>query len=194
LPDDFEIDRAIGMFHVHGHKNQCFYRYSPHFIPKIGIVAGEILESLWSTLNAISPATRTATLAHRAEIIDDHTSDSNHKKALGIGEPINCRIKWKVDLSAADALCDRFLLAKSMQTQTEAYFTEMTTGISPSYHVKWEAEIRAAEAVRLTRPAAMDILGARPAVVENEHVTKTLQVTSDGERLIELALSMEQLQ
>jgi hypothetical protein len=86
LPVDLIIDRAIGLFHVHGHKDQCFYRYASYFIPEVGVVAGEILESLWSTLNTISPATRTATLAHRAEVIDDHASDSNHKKALGIGK------------------------------------------------------------------------------------------------------------
>lgn len=86
LPVGLEIDRAIGLFHVHGHKDECFYRYASYFIPKVGVVAGEILESLWSTLNTITPATRTATLAHRAEIIDDHASDSNHKKAIGIGE------------------------------------------------------------------------------------------------------------
>jgi len=86
LPVGLEIDRAIGLFHVHGHKDQCFFRYASHFIPEVGIVAGEILESLWSTLNTITPATRTATLAHRAEIIDDHASDSNHKKGISIGE------------------------------------------------------------------------------------------------------------
>ena len=51
-------------------------------------MAGEILESLWSRLNLIATATRTATLAHRAEVIDDHASDSNHKKALDIGNSV----------------------------------------------------------------------------------------------------------
>ena len=55
------------------------------FILGSGIVAGEILESLWSTLNTITPSTRTATLAHRAEVIDDHATDPNHKKALAMG-------------------------------------------------------------------------------------------------------------
>ena len=86
LPPDFEIDRAIGLFHVHAHKEECFYRFASSFIPGAGIVAGEILESLWSRLNLITTATRTATLAHRAEVIDDHASDSNHKKALGMGK------------------------------------------------------------------------------------------------------------
>lgn len=85
LPSGLQIDRAIGLFHVHGHKDECFFRYASSFIPGAGIVAGEILESLWANLNRVTPATRTATLAHRAEIIDDHAADSNFKKTLGIG-------------------------------------------------------------------------------------------------------------
>lgn len=85
LPPGLDIDRALGLFHVHDHKEECFFRFASSFIPGAGIVAGEILESLWSGLNRITPATRTATLAHRAEVIDDHASDSNHKKALGMG-------------------------------------------------------------------------------------------------------------
>jgi hypothetical protein len=88
LPIGLEIDRAIGLFHVHAHKEECFYRFASSFIPGAGIVAGEILESLWSRLNLITTSTRTATLAHRAEVIDDHASDSNHKKALGIGQSV----------------------------------------------------------------------------------------------------------
>ena len=84
LPADLAIDQAIGLFHVHGHKDECFFRYAPSFIPGSGIVAGEILESLWSSLNSISPAVRTATLPHRAEMLDDHASDSNHRKMLSM--------------------------------------------------------------------------------------------------------------
>lgn len=91
LPRALNIDRAIGLFHVHGHKDQCFFRYSPAFIPKTGKVAGEILESLWSVLNNIAPSTRTATLPHRQEILDDHTSDSNHKKGIGMGKSVMLR-------------------------------------------------------------------------------------------------------
>ena len=85
LLNGLEIDRVIRLFHVHDHKDECFFRFASSFIPGAGIVAGEILESLWSSLNRITPSTRTATLAHRAEVIDDHASDSNHKKALEMG-------------------------------------------------------------------------------------------------------------
>jgi hypothetical protein len=86
LPAGVNIDRAIGLFHVHGHKDECFFRFAPSFIPKTGIVAGEILESLWSSLNSITPSMRTATLAHRAEMIDDHANNSNYKKMIGMSE------------------------------------------------------------------------------------------------------------
>jgi hypothetical protein len=85
LPTGLDIDWAIGLFHVHAHKEKCLFRYASSFILGSGIVAGEILESLWSGLNTITPATRTATLAHRAEMIDEHAADSNHRKTLGIG-------------------------------------------------------------------------------------------------------------
>jgi hypothetical protein len=94
LPDGLKVDSAIGLFHVHGHKDVCFFRYATSFIPGAGVVAGEILESLWAVLNAVTPATRTATLAHRAEIIDDHMTDSNHKKALNMGEHVRQSILY----------------------------------------------------------------------------------------------------
>jgi hypothetical protein len=84
LPASLSIDRAISLMHVHGHKDECFFRYAPSFIPGSGVVAGEILESLWSSLNSISPTVRTATLPHRAEMLDDHSTNSNHKKMLGM--------------------------------------------------------------------------------------------------------------
>ena len=85
LPAGLEIDRGIGLFHVHGHKDDLFFRYSPSFIPGTGVVSGEILESLWASMNTITLAMRMATLSHRAEMTDDHACDSNHKKLLGMG-------------------------------------------------------------------------------------------------------------
>jgi len=85
LPPQMEFDHAIGLFHVHGHKDECFWRFATTFLVHCGIISGEILESLWAELNAISPTARTATLAHRVEILDDHATDSNYRKMLGIG-------------------------------------------------------------------------------------------------------------
>ena len=145
LPIGLEIDRAIGLFHVHAHKEDCLYRFSPSFIPGTGVVAGEILESLWSGLNPITTSTRTATLAHRAEMIDDHAADSNHKKALGIGL----------------VLCDRLRQAKDMVQKTSDYYNQMSATIPASLKNKWEKDIKSAEARRLQDPSAMDIIGTQ---------------------------------
>lgn len=84
--DTIEILKAIGLFHVHGHKEECLYRYATSYIPGIGIIDGEILETLWAPLNPIFKSMRTSSLAHRTEVIDDHQRDSNWKKILNIGE------------------------------------------------------------------------------------------------------------
>lgn len=79
------IDKAIGMFHVHGHQDSCLYRYGPMYIANIGMIDGEILETLWAVLNKISQSARTSSLATRAELLDDHMNDSNWKKLVGMG-------------------------------------------------------------------------------------------------------------
>ena len=86
LPDRLEIDRAIGLFHIHDHKDQCFHRFASSFIPGSGVVAGEILESLWANLNTIAHTTWTATLAHQVKVINNHATNSNHKKGLAMCE------------------------------------------------------------------------------------------------------------
>ena len=86
IPEHLELLHAIGLFHIHGHKDECLYRFATNYVPGAGVVDGEILETLWSVLNTISAGTRTASLAHRTEILDDHMNDSNWKKMLQIGK------------------------------------------------------------------------------------------------------------
>ena len=85
IPDHIQLIHAIGLFHVHGHKDKCLYRYATNYVPGAGIVDGEILETLWSVLNSVSASTRTASFAHRSEVLDDHMNDNNWKKMLHIG-------------------------------------------------------------------------------------------------------------
>lgn len=129
LPPDLQIDRAIGLFHVHGHKDECFFRYATSFIPGAAITAGEILETLWASMNAISSTMRTASLAHRAETLDEHATDSNHRKLLGM----------------VAALCKRYRHAAAMSTTTTASFDGLTRSLDAADHQIWEEEIRKAE-------------------------------------------------
>lgn len=85
-PQGLEVQPAIGLLHVHGHQETCMGRFSASFVQDIGRTDGEVLESLWSPLNQVFRATQSASVPHRAEIIDDHMLDSNWKKQQGIGK------------------------------------------------------------------------------------------------------------
>jgi len=75
---------SISLFHIGGHVWECFSHFSPSFITSTRQVDGEILESLWSVLNEISPSTQNwATVASHIEMLDDHMGDSNFKKDAG---------------------------------------------------------------------------------------------------------------
>lgn len=144
MPEGLDIDAAIGLFHIHGHKEQCFFRYATSFIPGAAVIAGEILESLWATLNAVTPAMRTATLAHRSEIMDDHMTDSNHKKALGL----------------TASLSHRFTEAAGMAASAQEYYQQLTVGINRALIDQWETDIKVAEIERKHDRSVMDIMGA----------------------------------
>lgn len=178
LPNGLEINRAIGLFHVHAHKENCLYRFSPSFIPGTGVVAGEILESLWSGLNPITKASRTATLAHRAEMIDDHAADSNHKKALGIGL----------------VLCDQFRHSKDMVQKTSVYYNQLSATIPASLKNKWGKDIKSAEGRRLQDPAAMEIIGTQNIEVIPVHLLDQVTRSRVGSQWLNLALSIEERQ
>lgn len=85
-PETLELIQAIGLFHVHGHQDACLYRYATSYIQGVGIIDGEILETLWAPLNEIFKSMRTASLSHRTEVFDDHKGDSNWKKITNIGK------------------------------------------------------------------------------------------------------------
>lgn len=144
LPFGLDIDAAIGLFHIHAHKDQCFFQYATSFIPGAGIVAGEILESLWSTLNSISPTARTATLAHRAEMLDDHATDSNHKKTLNM----------------VPTLCRSYSQAVDMSDHAKTYYQNLTNQAGSTAVEKWTEDIMDAETNRKYDTTVMDIYAA----------------------------------
>ena len=147
LPPGLIIDQAIDSFHVHAHKDECFFRFVTTFIPGAAIVAGQILESLWSNFNGISPTVRTATLPHRAEMLDDHACDSNHKKMLSMTQ--NLRAKY--------------MDATVMSSQTDLYYLDITRTVDHLTLKVWEDEVKDAESRRGNDIKVMDVYAARLA-------------------------------
>jgi Kyakuja-Dileera-Zisupton transposase len=178
LPPGLEVDAAIGLFHVHAHKDDCFFRFASTFIPGAGVVAGEILESLWSTLNKVSPSARTATLAYRAEILDDHATDSNHRKMLGI----------------VSTLCKSYDKATDMHLHAQEYYNNLSAQAGLTAVSKWKADIEEAETNRRYNLPAMDIYAAKQEKPPERPAPAHDPAGVALERWMDLALTVEDKQ
>ena len=166
------------------------------------MTAGEILEMLWSSLNSITPTVRTATLANRAETIDDHATDSNHKKMINIGErsfgaerSAGFSASADTDPSIVSALSNRHAQASEMSQEVNSYFSELTASIPAQDWQQWDKEIKDAESRRLVDPTAMDILCARDVTNGEQPIPVVAsQAHTCTERWVQKAIDMEERQ
>jgi hypothetical protein len=141
LPADMTIEKAIGQFHIHGHQEDCFPKYSPNFIPGIGQVDGEIIETLWSQLNEVSGSTRSMSKFHRRETLNDHMNDSN----------------WKKLLRMVSALIRKFKNASRQRKIADDAFQELTISADPVMVDEWQVSEKEALDGRLINLDAMKI-------------------------------------
>ncbi len=42
-PEGLEMVWAIGLFHVHGHVDQCYAQFTPSFVPGVGSMFSDFL-------------------------------------------------------------------------------------------------------------------------------------------------------
>ncbi|KAF8816372.1 hypothetical protein BYT27DRAFT_7248439 [Phlegmacium glaucopus] len=119
--------------------NQTF---ATSFMKGAGMVDGEILETLWSTLNSISPSMRTASVAHRSEVLDDHMNDSN----------------WKKIVSITRTIINKYNRAIKNELDSTAYFQDLSTVPTAEQMALWEKEISEAEVLRTKCPAEMNVM------------------------------------
>ena len=152
-----EFAKAIGMFHVHGHQDSCFFRYATSFIKGAANVDGEIMETNWSILNTVSPSLRTATLAHRSEVLDDHMNDGNWKKLVSIGESAFCS-QAHVSMHLARTIINKYRRAIKNEEKSRVYFEDLSTMPSTEQLTLWEKQISKAEVDQVNKPKAMDIM------------------------------------
>jgi Kyakuja-Dileera-Zisupton transposase len=141
FPEGVEVLRGIGLFHVHGHKDECYARFAPTFIPGAGMVDGEVLETLWAVLNGIADSIRSQSSAHRQETLDDHMNDSN----------------WKKLIHLIFRLCQKFKTAVESAKASHIDFQHINDGADPEVAKKWSEEEEKAQSIRHQREEAMDI-------------------------------------
>ncbi|KIO00639.1 hypothetical protein M404DRAFT_152145, partial [Pisolithus tinctorius Marx 270] len=85
IPSSLQIIPGISIWHVHGHKKECYAWYAPLYIKGARWVDGEIIEMLWSILNMASTSAHGMTSPHRQELLDFQMNDSNFMKMIQIG-------------------------------------------------------------------------------------------------------------
>ncbi|KAI6145957.1 hypothetical protein BKA82DRAFT_4016123 [Pisolithus tinctorius] len=136
LPSGLQIQPNIGLWHVHGHQTECFARYAPNFIPGAGRVDGEIMETLWSSLNIISPSAWGMATAHCQELLDFQMNDTS-------------ALKWK------------FKVAKQSLATIQDKFNELDSKVPDGLCWLWvEQELEVQSCWRNTLQA-MDIYEVR---------------------------------
>lgn len=83
---------AVGKFHLGAHVKECFWSYSLNFMPGVGHVSGEMMETLWTNFNPPALMARAMGNAHRWDILNDHMRDVNWKKMVRMSK---CRLLLK---------------------------------------------------------------------------------------------------
>jgi hypothetical protein len=82
-----EFIAAVDKFHLGAHIPSCFSHFSLKFVHGAGQQDGDILETLWTDFNKVSPSARSMSKAHWTQVYDNHMHNSNWKKLVGIGKP-----------------------------------------------------------------------------------------------------------
>ncbi|KAI6149895.1 hypothetical protein BKA82DRAFT_4354000 [Pisolithus tinctorius] len=103
------------------------------------------METLWSSLNIISPSTRGMATPHWQEVLDFQMNDSNFLKMVRM--PIRLKQKLKV--------------AEESYLVVEGRFADLNGNVPPAISQSWGEEAAVALENRLSRPQAMDIYEVR---------------------------------
>lgn len=157
LPSEIDIIPGIGAWHIHGHRQECLVRFGPSFISGAGRVDGEIMETLWSSLNVISPSARGMSAAHRQELLDYQMNDSNFLKMIRMsGLYVTC--PGCTDFrNIGRSLQRKFQVTLKTLADSNATFDKLDAGVPVDEREKWLQGERDAITGRKTDPKAMDI-------------------------------------
>ncbi|KAK7678330.1 hypothetical protein QCA50_018678 [Cerrena zonata] len=186
LSNTLTIRRGIGLFHVHGHVKECYPRYAPTFIRGAGQVDGEVIETLWATLNHTASSSRTMSWFHRQEYLDAHMADSNWRKLVRMVPSI--MRKWKACLDQVE--------------DSEEYFQQLCRRVGPELTAQYTLEEEQLQHERLSNVSVMDSVdvkdGAAPGKADVQLTLAASELQSDispgSAAWISLGLKLEEQQ
>ena len=157
IPKDLKILPGIGIWHVHGHRPECFSRYAPLFIPGSGWVDGEIMETLWSILNVVSGSARGMSSPHRQELLDFQMNDSNFMKMIRMCKVLLLSHELADIMLVAQSLTRKLRVARRSSASASASFNALDASITDMQRQVWETQEKNAFRKQMTNPSAMDI-------------------------------------
>ncbi|KAI5998406.1 hypothetical protein F5J12DRAFT_724985 [Pisolithus orientalis] len=139
---------GIGLWHVHGHHTECFAQHAPNFIVGAGWVDGEIMVTLWSSLNIIPPSARGMATPHQHIRKQKNGLNLNFLKMVRMHQS-TMRLKQKPKVAEESYLV------------VEGRFSDLNGNVPPAISQSWGEEAEVALENQLSRPQAMDIYEVR---------------------------------
>ncbi|KAI5980780.1 hypothetical protein EDC04DRAFT_2617987 [Pisolithus marmoratus] len=140
IPPALTIVAGISAWHVHSHRKECYARYSLLFIKGSGWVDGEIIKTLWSTLNIVSASTHGMTAPHQQELLDFQMNDSNFMKMIQMIDSLSWKLK---------AVWASVVLARES-------FDRLDAAVTPAQQMIWKKQEEAALNEHIHDPSVMD--------------------------------------
>jgi hypothetical protein len=139
LPEGMDLIPAVGKFHLTSHRGDCFAKFSLNFVHGAGQQDGEILETLWASLNKAAGSIRAMSKAHRQEVLDDHMRDSNWKKLILIGMFLCSRISSQHHsfLNPVKSLKKKLKKAVSSQKKSLDVFNALDSSVDQILRQIW---------------------------------------------------------
>jgi hypothetical protein len=162
LPWAVKIIPGIGLWHIHGHQDSCYCRYAPTFIPGAARIDGEIMETLWASLNIISPSARGMGTPHRKEVLDFQMGDCNFMKMIRMSEfscfSSKCNFSHSCrNRQTGKSLCRKYKAAVAGVAESMSAFESLNESADPDLVIEWLEDERIAQAERSEDPTSMDV-------------------------------------
>jgi hypothetical protein len=161
MPNVKELLRGVGIWHIYAHVNRCFGRYAPIYLKHVGLVDGEILETLWSLLNQVTESCQTMSLANREETINFHMNDINRKKNLEMSTRHYHNLYTNADIppimmSSVETLIWKWVKAQKLVRQRQLILQGLNESCTNKDKKQWTNEIEEILEQRITDPSIMD--------------------------------------
>ncbi|CAK5267983.1 unnamed protein product [Mycena citricolor] len=91
--EQVKVQCGLPVWHAGSHNQECQNTHSLSFKPGVGKTDGEGIERMWSVLNPIGYATKTAGVGVWADLIEEHVDHHNFRKNLSLGSVLSARLK-----------------------------------------------------------------------------------------------------